>query len=134
MLSFVNIKSICDDELKKNSNILFCSVFGSYSENKQNDNSDVDIAVFEKQKLSGSEKLNISLNLSDKFNKKVDLVDLHSVSGTILHQALVNGKLVFVKDKILYAEIIKKMLFNQADMMPNYNMILKNRREEFLYE
>ena len=134
MLSFVNIKSICDDELKKNSNILFCSVFGSYSENKQNEKSDIDIAVFEKQKLSGSEKLNISLNLSDKFNKKVDLVDLHSVSGTILHQALVNGKLVFVKDKILYAEIIKKMLFYQADMMPNYNMILKNRREEFLYE
>ena len=70
--------------------------------------------------------------MSNKFKKQVDLVDLQSVSGTILHQALTKGNLVFVKDKNLYAEIIKKMLFNQADMMPNYNMILKKRREEFL--
>ena len=133
MLTYENIKSICDEELKKNSNILFCSVFGSYAENKQNEKSDIDIAVLAKRKLSSVEKLNISLKLSDKFKKQVDLVDLQSVSGTILHQALTKGNLVFVKDKNLYAEIIKRMLYNQADMMPNYNMILKKRREEFLY-
>ncbi len=132
MLSYEKIKKICNEELKKKPNILFCSVFGSYAENKQKEKSDVDIAVAGNQKLSADEKFDFCLNLSDKFKKNVDLIDLKAVSGVILHQALTKGKPVLVKDKKLYAELIKKMLFNQADMMPNYNMILKKRREEFL--
>jgi len=132
MLSYEKIKTICNEELKKNSNILFCSVFGSYAENKQKEKSDIDIAISGNKKLSADEKFDFCLILSNKLKKQVDLIDLQAVSGVILHQILTKGKPVFVKDKNLYAEIIKKMLFNQADMMPNYNMILKKRREEFL--
>ncbi|MCK5852245.1 nucleotidyltransferase domain-containing protein [bacterium] len=132
MLSYEDIKNICNEELKSYSDILFCSVFGSYAVNKQKETSDIDIAVSGKQKLSAEQKYKITQKLSDKLKKQVDLIDLQAVSGSILHQALTKGMPVFIKSKELYAEIIKRMLYNQADMMPNYNMILKKRRERFL--
>ena len=132
MLSYENIKKVCSEELDSFSDILFCSVFGSYAVNKQKKRSDIDIAVFGNRKLSAEQKYNITQKLSDKLEKQVDLIDLQAVSGVILHQVLTKGKYVFIKNKELYAEIIKRMLYNQADMMPNYNMILKKRKERFL--
>jgi len=132
MLLYEDIKNVCNEELDSFSNILFCSVFGSYAVDKQKATSDIDIAVFGKQKLSADQKYKITQKLSDKLKKQVDLIDLQAVSGVILHQILTKGLLVFVKDKEYYAEMIKRMLYNQADMMPNYNMILKKRRERLL--
>ncbi len=134
MLSYEKIKKICCEELGNSPNILFGSIYGSYAGNRQREGSDIDIAVSGKQKLSAEQKYEIIQKLSDKLKKQVDLIDLQAVSGVVLHQALTKGKPFFIKSKELYAEIIKRMLYNQADMMPNYNMILKKRRERFINE
>ena len=132
MLAFDDIKKVCEEELMNSSDILFCSVFGSYAKSKQRADSDIDLAIAGRQKLTFEEKFNISQKLSDRLKKQIDLVDLQAVAGVILQQALSKGKIIFVKDRNLYAELIKKMLYNQADMMPYYNRILKERRERFL--
>ena len=50
----------------------------------------------------------------------------------ILKQALSKGVLVQNLDKALYARLIIRMLYNQADMMPYHYRILRERRERFL--
>ena len=132
-ISYSDIEDACNNELKDHPGVQFCSVFGSFASGKSQENSDIDVAIAGNRKLSCSEKMSIISRLSGRLNRPIDIVDLQSVSGTILHQAVTKGRHVFIKDTRLYAGIIKRMLYNQADMMPNYNMILRKRREEFLY-
>ena len=71
MLSCENIKDICREELGNFSNILFCSVFGSYAVNRQREDSDIDIAVSGKQRLSAEQKYDITKKLTDKLKNKL---------------------------------------------------------------
>jgi hypothetical protein len=78
--------------------------------------------------------MNITEALAVKLKRAIDIVDLKETTGTLLHQILTKGQLVYCTDRILYAELIKKMLYNQADMMPYHNRILKERREQWINE
>jgi hypothetical protein len=53
-------------------------------------------------------------------------------TGPILKQALSKGIIVRSNDKPSYARLISRRLFAEADMMPNYNRILRERRERFV--
>ena len=112
--------------------IMFAVVFGSYASGKQTENSDVDISVAAYDVLSFEVLQDIRKKFTDCLDRDIDLIDLNAVSGLILKEALTTGKVVFNKDPELYAALMKKMLYNQADMMPYYNRILSERREEFL--
>ena len=48
----------------------------------------------------------------------ITLVDLHQVSGTILQQALCTGEFLLKNSQGILAGLMKKMWYNQADMMP----------------
>ena len=43
------------------------------------------------------------------------------------------GKIVKNENKLLYAQLMARMLFDQADWMPYYNRILQARRKRFLH-
>lgn len=109
-------------------------LFGSLAENKQRFDSDLDIAVAGNKALSSDEKKALITALADKVNRPIDLVDLRQINGTLLHQALTKGTLIYCLDRNLYATLIKKMLYNQADMMPYHYRILKERRERWINE
>jgi predicted nucleotidyltransferase len=109
--------------------ILLCILFGSVAEQRATFNSDLDVAVAGKNPLGVDEKQTLIEELALEFGRPVDLIDLQTTAGELLHQILTKGKLIFCHDHPLYAEIIKKMLFNQSDMMPYHNRILKERRE-----
>ena len=112
--------------------IIFGNVFGSYASGKPTVNSDVDLSVAAYNKLSFTMLQELRQRLNDCLDRDIDLVDLNVVSGLILKEALTTGKVIINKDPELYSALMKKMLYNQADMMPYYNRILKERREEFI--
>jgi len=65
-------------------------------------------------------------------SRAVDLIDLTTQSGPILKQAPSKGTILRNADKLLYARLITRMLFEEADMMPYYRRILAERRERYL--
>jgi hypothetical protein len=54
-----------------------------------------------------------------------------AVSGPILRQALSKGSVIINKAPRLLAGLIKKMWYDEADMMPNYKRIVRQRVEAF---
>ena len=112
--------------------IQFATVFGSYAFDRQVKKSDIDVAVAAEKELTFSEIIELKGSLNNALDKEIDLVDLHAVSGLILKESLSSGCICINKQPELYAKLMKKMLYNQADMMPYYWRILKVRREEFM--
>jgi uncharacterized protein len=118
--------------LQRHEDIQLCTVFGSTAAGRASADSDLDIAVAGKQPLTDDKFLELAAEFSAATNREIDLVDLMAVTGPILKQALSTGIIVQNRDKNLYARLISQMLFNQADMMPYYNRILRERRKRFL--
>jgi predicted nucleotidyltransferase len=114
--------------------IKLCIVFGSTAAGKASFDSDLDIAVAAEQPLSGGKCLELIEELSAATNRAIDLIDLMTATGPISKQALSTGVVVQNLNKSLYAGIISRMLFNQADMMPYYERILRERRRRFINE
>ncbi len=113
--------------------IVFCTVYGSFATDRVRETSDLDIAVAGKDPLSKRQKIAIVEELSLVVKREVDLIDLQQVSGTILQEALCKGSVMVNNDNLVYAFLLRKMWYNQADMMPYYRRILETRRKEFLY-
>lgn len=113
-------------------NITFATLFGSACSDRMTESSDIDIAVAAQKKLSVEQRVALSNSLSVALKHEVDLIDLNQVSGLILEQALCQSKIIIKKDQALYAELLKKLWYNQADMMPYVKRILMQRSEKWL--
>lgn len=61
----------------------------------------------------------------------VDLIDLQEVSGIILQQALCHGVLIRSTPST-YVSLIRKMWYNQADMMPYTRRVLERHAQRFI--
>jgi predicted nucleotidyltransferase len=126
------LQEIIRGVLRRYPDVRLCIVFGSAASGKTSAESDLDVAVAADQPLTADRRLELTEAFSAAANREVDLVDLMAVSGPILRQALSKGAVVTNRDKGLYARLISRMLFNQADMMPYYDRILRERRARFL--
>ena len=120
--------------LERHPDIKLCMVFGSVATGRASAGSDLDIAVAAGKPLSSEKYLELIEEFAAVSNRQIDLVDLMAVMGPILKQALSTGVIVQNLDKSLYANLISRMLFNQADMMPYYDRILRERRRRFINE
>lgn len=112
--------------------IKIASIFGSAVHGRLTTKSDIDIAVAASAPLFFDRQHNLGLSLSKELEREVDVVDLQAVSGPILQQALCNGVIIKKSSALLLAALIKKMWYNQEDMMPNYRMILQERCRRFI--
>lgn len=120
--------------MKQHPELSLCILYGSFALGNERFESDIDIAVAGKEPLTSKNLMAFSETLAMKLKRPIDLVDLQQTTGTLLHQVLTKGRLVYCTDRILYAELMKKMLYNQADMMPYHYRILKERRERWINE
>ena len=109
-----------------------CLLYGSAIQGRLRPDSDLDVAVASDTALNHEQKMVLRSELERATGREVDLLDLQSVSGPILHQALTKGEVVIVRDHLLYAGIMKRMIFNQTDMMPYYHRMLEARRRAFV--
>ena len=64
--------------------------------------------------------------------RPVDLVDLRTAGQPLLTQVLTKGTLVHCQDRQLYAELIKRMMFDQADFVPYQQRMLAQRRRAWI--
>jgi uncharacterized protein len=120
--------------LSRYPDIKLCMLFGSFAAGRMTAQSDLDIAVAGYQPLSAEMYLELMADLSSATGREIDLVDLTAATGHILKEALSTGIVLQNLDKEFYAQLILRMLFNQADMMPYHDRILRERRERFLNE
>jgi len=120
------------DALKLFPEIQVVILFGSATSNRLTPRSDLDIAVAADAPLSFDQKYELTKALSDNCSREIDLIDLQSVAGPILQEALCTGIIVKKDTVSLFYQLIKKMWFNQADMMPLTRMIIINRCKRFV--
>jgi len=106
-------------------------LFGSAASGRLQSHSDIDLAIAEESSLSFDLKLELVDALSHGIPYEIDLIDLQKVHGPILQQALCTGILLRQTSVPLFADLIKKMWYNQADMMPLSQMILQKHCDQF---
>lgn len=119
------------DVFERETDLRIAIVFGSSATSITTDDSDIDVAVAYDRQLDEKRKMALIDAMATEFGKPIDVVDLLAVTGTVLQQALCKGKVVVKRDTELYARLILKMLYNQADMMPYTRRILRERAEAF---
>ena len=118
--------------LEKFPNVQLALLFGSVVSGKMNPESDLDIAVAAPQPITWREKMCLIEELALIVLRPIDLLDLQSAHGLILKRALTTGSLVLCKDRGLYARLIGRMLFEQADFQPLVRMILRQRIKQWI--
>lgn len=118
--------------LQKHEDVSVAIVYGSAAEDRQNPKSDFDLAVAGAQPLDSESKMELIEELALITGRPVDLVDLQTTNGTLLKQVLTKGKILYCSNTTLYANIMKRMLFNEADFMPYYFRTLKEQRERWI--
>jgi predicted nucleotidyltransferase len=107
-------------------------LFGSLARGRARAHSDLDLAVAGSHPLLAQEKRTLIEGLALIAGRPVDLIDLRSVDGLILARVITTGKIIVCADRALYAALIKKVLFNDADMMPYHRRILGERRKAWI--
>ncbi|WP_411329928.1 type VII toxin-antitoxin system MntA family adenylyltransferase antitoxin [Desulfovibrio desulfuricans] len=104
-------------------------VFGSAARGALRPNSDVDVAVLAASHLSPEARLELMAELSLAVKREVDLVDLSTAWGLILRQVLTTGSLALKRSDTAHAMLLKRMLFDQADMEPLRRRIIEKNLE-----
>jgi len=117
--------------LRQQGDIELAILFGSLATGKAGVDSDVDLAIQKKSKLSPDEKFEMIEQLALITGRAVDLVDLRLAGEPILGQILKYGKRLLGSDAA-YAEIGLKHLYAQADFVPYIERTLKERRMQWL--
>jgi len=95
--------------------------------------SDVDIAVLLDRPLSAERKVDLAGALEQRLSRQVDLTDLMPLSGTILRQILCKGQVMVRADASSLAELTRRMIYNQTDLMPLVRRTLEERQMRFVY-
>lgn len=107
-------------------------IYGSVAAGKMRSDSDLDLAVLFEQPLNVDQKMALAARLELELLRSVDLVDLSAISGTLLKQILCKGRVLIQKDDGKFAELLRKMVYNQADMMPYVHRTLVERQRRFI--
>lgn len=106
-------------------------LFGSLATGRQHAESDIDLAIDIGQPLTSSKKMELIAELAKGIGRPVDLIDLRVVGEPLLGQILKHGKRLHGADEA-YAALICRHVFDEADFMPGYRRILKERREAWI--
>lgn len=108
-------------------------LYGSAATGKMRADSDVDIALLFDHPLNAEQKMSLISRLEGRLQRDVDLTDLFDLSGTILKQVLRKGRVLIQTKTGVLAELIRKMIYNQTDMMPYVSRTLIERQQRFIH-
>ncbi len=128
----MNLEHQIAQQLARHPQIKLGILFGSVVRQQARFDSDLDLAVAADRPLGMGEKVALIEELAQLTSRPVDLVDLQLAGGLVLQEVLTKGKRIYNTDRHLHAELIKKMLFNEADFMPYRNRIIAARRKAWI--
>ena len=126
-----NIESAIHSVLSILPKVRLAILFGSLATSSAHFGSDVDIAVDTGRPMTVDEKSDLINALAERTARPVDLIDLQTVGEPLLGQVLAHGRRLMGDDDV-YAELLKKHLFAEADFMPYYRRILAERRSAWI--
>jgi hypothetical protein len=118
-------------------NVQFAYLFGSYAENKDKKDSDIDVAVY----LSGIQegeffryKLDLKIELEDEFKAPVDVVIMNSAPPLLNHEVFKNGVIVKNINPAALSQFRVKNFYYYLDQMYIINSYLKSSKERIRVE
>ena len=106
-------------------------LFGSVAIGRQRPDSDLDIAIAAKHRLTADEKMDIIASLAEATGRPIDLVDLRQVGEPLMGQILTHGLRLMGSD-LAYAPWITRHVLNQADFVPYRDRVLAERRAAWI--
>ena len=87
--------------LRKERQVLFAYLFGSFARNEFRKDSDIDIAVYVKdyKKLPLNFEQKLSLKIEKRIGREVDIIVINDKPLSILSEILKHGKVIFSRDE-----------------------------------
>ncbi|MEI8206461.1 MAG: nucleotidyltransferase domain-containing protein [Kiritimatiellales bacterium] len=133
LLAVSEITSRAKEVLHAEQGLKLAILYGSAATGKMRADSDVDIALLLDRPLGAERKMELISRLESELRRDVDVIDLFSLSGTILKQVLHKGRVLIQTKPGELAGLIRKMIYNQADMMPYVSRTLIERQRRFIH-
>ncbi|MFO0779630.1 MAG: nucleotidyltransferase domain-containing protein [Nitrospira sp.] len=112
--------------------IVLAILFGSLAQDRSRNDSDLDIAVASSSPLTTQTHIAIIEDLALAVGRPVDLIDLDQTHNPLLRQILTKGRRVLCHNRTRYAELILRMVYEEANVMPYYLRILSERRQAWI--
>ncbi len=126
------MEALIQSWLQRHPEVLFATLFGSFSKGRERPDSDVDVAVLTAHPLSPEERVDLAQDLATAVQREVDLVDFSQAAGSILREALTRSKILINRDPIRAAALMKRFLLDEADFGPLRERALAERRRRVL--
>jgi len=125
--------SILKNYMISKENVKFAYLFGSYAENRERKDSDIDVAVY----LSGIHeddffkyKLDLKTELEQIFKKTVDVVIMNNASPLLNHEVFKNGIIIKNSEPSILSQFRAKNFYYYIDQMYIINTYFKYTKEK----
>ncbi len=118
--------------MARHPSVVLAILFWSMAKDQARNDSDLDIAVASSTPLTAQTHLAIIKDLALAVGRPVDLIDLDRTHNPLLQQILTKGRRVLCHDRTRYAELLLRMVYEEADLMPYYRRILSDRRQAWI--
>ena len=131
------VKNVIEKSKKvliKYENVLFAYIFGSYASGKVREDSDIDIAIYIKEKIDTREYLDIRMDLIEACGKEVDLIILSEATPLLKFEIYRNNILLFTRNKTLENNFKVKTLFEYWDTKKYLDMAYNKNIERIKQE
>ncbi|SHH74276.1 nucleotidyltransferase family protein [Clostridium grantii] len=99
------LEIIMSEEFKNiflNNRVSNVIIFGSFTKDDFNEESDIDIAIIGEDKISFSKELELTQILESKLQRNIDLIDINDENiSNVIKIAALNSKFIIIRDKLL---------------------------------
>jgi len=123
--------------LKKEPNIEFAFLFGSYAKGEETEFSDIDIAIYTKEQKDKYDNIKFEFEIETKLSEKIplqkfDVRTLNYAPIVIVGKIINEGKLLFAQNETFLTDYIVRNRIKYMDYMIVYKPLLEQRYEELL--
>ena len=87
-------------------------LFGIYSRNTQNEESDIDIAFKSKREISKKEIFYLKQELEEVAKKEIDLINLDDIGDAFRYEILINGNTLYCENELKF-ELYKLDMYRE---------------------
>lgn len=126
------VQPLIEQVLARHPSIVVAILFGSLAAGRDRIDSDLDLAVASTTPLTPHTRIQLIEELAVALGRPVDLIDLTITHSPLLQQILTQGRLVICTDRTRYADLLLRVVYEEADVMPYYRRILAERRQAWI--
>jgi len=126
------VQSAIRQVLARHPSIAVAILFGSLAAGRERTDSDLDLAVASTTPLSPQTRIQLIEELAVASRRPIDLIDLDQTYSPLLQQILTKGCLIICTDRTRYANLLLRVVYEEADVMPYYRRILTERRQAWI--